>query len=88
MSDLYGLKLEPLANNLVNYGVTENGIAVIELCSDSAGKPLTESSDRSPNTYTHEMMRDLDEAIVKARFDDDVTCIILTGNGASFFSAG
>jgi enoyl-CoA hydratase len=88
MSDLYGLKLEPLSNKLVNYGVTENGIAVIELCSDSAGKPLSESSDRSPNTYTHEMMRDLDEAIVRARFNDDVTCIVLTGNGASFFSAG
>jgi enoyl-CoA hydratase/carnithine racemase len=34
------------------------------------------------------MMRDVDEAIVRARFNDDVTCIVLTGNGASFFSAG
>ena len=40
MSDPYGLKLEPMPNKLVNYGVTENGIAVIELTSDSAGKPL------------------------------------------------
>ena len=40
MSDLYGLKLEPMPNRLVNYGVTENGIAVIELTSDSAGAPL------------------------------------------------
>ena len=68
MSDLYGLKLEPMPNKLVNYGVTENGIAVIELTSDSAGKPLEQASDRSPNTYTHEMMRDIDEAVVKARF--------------------
>ncbi len=45
-------------------------------------------NDRSPNTYTHGMMRDIDEAIVRARFDDSVTCIVLTGNGASFFSAG
>ena len=88
MSDLYGLKLEPMPNKLVNYGVTDNGIAVIELTSDSAGKPLEASNDRSPNTYTHEMMRDIDEAIVRARFNDDVTCIVLTGNGASFFSAG
>ena len=55
MSDLYGLKLEPLPNKLVNYGVTENGIAVIELTSNSAGKPLDGPNDRSPNTvsYTH-----------------------------------
>lgn len=88
MSDLYGLKLEPMPNKLVNYGVTENGIAVIELASDSAGKPFDGPNDRSPNTYTHEMMRDIDEAIVRARFDDDVSCIVITGNGASFFSAG
>ena len=88
MSDLYGLKLEPMPNKLVNYGVTNNGIAVIELTSNSAGQPLDGPNDRSPNTYTHEMMRDIDEAVVKARFNDDVTCIVLTGNGASFFSAG
>ena len=35
-------ELKPMKNNLVNYGVTENGIAIIELCSDSAGEPLTE----------------------------------------------
>ena len=45
MSDLYGLKLEPMPNRLVNYGVTDNGIAVIELTSDSAGAPL-----RAPTT--------------------------------------
>ena len=76
MSDLYGLKLEPMPNRLVNYGVTENGIAVIELTSDSAGAPLEGPNDRSPNTYTHGMMRDIDEAVVRARFDDDVTCIV------------
>ena len=40
MSDLYGLKLEPMPNRLVNYGVTTNGIAVIELTSNSAGAPI------------------------------------------------
>ncbi len=52
MSELYGLKLEPMPNNLVNYGVTENGIAVIELASDSAGAPL-QGDNQGPNTYTH-----------------------------------
>ena len=80
-------EMEPMTNNLVNYGVTDNGIAVIELCSDSTGEPLTEG--KTPvNTYTHSMMRDIDEAVLKARFDDDVTVIMLTGHGEKFFSAG
>ena len=29
-------EMQPMPNNLVNYGVTDNGIAIIELCSDSA----------------------------------------------------
>ena len=80
-------QMEPMQNNLVNYGVTDNGIAIIELCSDSAGEPLSEGKT-SVNTYTHAMMRDIDEAVLKARFDDDVTVIVLTGHGEKFFSAG
>jgi enoyl-CoA hydratase/carnithine racemase len=80
-------ELEPMQNNLVNYGVTDNGIAVIELSSDSSGSPWKEGKT-SVNTYTHEMMRDIDEAVLKARFDDDVTVIVLTGHGEKFFSAG
>ncbi len=71
-----GPKLEPLPNGLVNYGRTDNGIAVIEL------------DDAPANTYTHEMMLDLDQAILKARFDDSVHVIVLTGKGEKFFSAG
>ena len=80
-------ELEPMQNNLVNYGATDNGIAIIELVSDSAGKPWEEGKT-SVNTYTHEMMRDIDEAVLRARFDDNVTIIILTGHGEKFFSAG
>src|SRR5205814_5723085 len=39
-------------------------------------------------TYTHEMMRQLDEAILDARFDTDVEVIVLIGKGEKFFSAG
>ena len=81
------LKLDWMPNRLVRYGTTPNGIAVIELASDAAGKPLADGAS-GPNTYTHEMMRDLDEAILRARFDDNVTVIVLTGNGEKFFSAG
>ena len=80
-------ELQPMPNCLVNYGVTDNGIAVIELASDSAGAPL-EGDNIGPNTYTHEMMSDIDEAVVRARFDDDVAVILLTGRGEKFFSAG
>ncbi|MBV8602698.1 MAG: enoyl-CoA hydratase/isomerase family protein [Candidatus Eremiobacteraeota bacterium] len=44
--------------------------------------------DPPANTYTHEMMRQLDEAILDARFDDGVEVIVLTGAGEKFFSAG
>ena len=45
-------------------------------------------NDPPANTYTHEMMRDLDECILKARFDADVQVIVITGNGEKFFCAG
>ena len=40
------------------------------------------------NTYSHAMMRQLDAAILDARFNDDVEVIILTGAGDKFFCAG
>ncbi len=81
------LHFTPMTNHLVNYATTPNGIAVIELASDAAGAPL-KAGATGPNTYTHEMMRDIDEAVLKARFDDKVFVIVLTGNGEKFFSAG
>jgi enoyl-CoA hydratase len=80
-------KMEAMPNSLVNYGVTDNGIAIIELISDSDGKPLAEG--KTPvNTYTREMWEDIDQAILNARFDGDVTVILMTGHGDKFFSAG
>ena len=60
---------------LVKYRV-ENGVAVIEM------------NDPPANTYTYEMNRELDESILKARFDNNVYVILLTGAGDKFFSAG
>ena len=54
----------------------EGGIAILEL------------NDPPANTYTHEMMRQLDDCILKARFDNEVQVIILRGKGEKFFSAG
>jgi enoyl-CoA hydratase len=44
--------------------------------------------DPPANTYTHEMMRQIDDAVVKARFDKGVEVIVLTGAGEKFFCAG
>src|SRR3989441_10381428 len=60
---------------LVDYGV-DNGLAILEL------------NDPPANTYTYEMMRQLDEAILRARMDDGVHVILLRGKGEKFFSAG
>src|SRR6476646_6523497 len=40
------------------------------------------------NTYSYEMMRELDEAILEARMDAAVHVIVLTGAGEKFFCAG
>jgi enoyl-CoA hydratase/carnithine racemase len=44
--------------------------------------------DPPANTYTHEMMRQLDAHIVTARFDESVEVIVITGAGEKFFCAG
>ena len=45
-------------------------------------------ADPPANTYTHEMMCQLDAAVLKARFDENVNVILLTGLGEKFFCAG
>jgi enoyl-CoA hydratase/carnithine racemase len=44
--------------------------------------------DPPANTYTHEMMRQLDEAVLRARMDGEVDVIVVTGAGDRFFCAG
>ena len=60
---------------LVRYTATD-GIAVIELTNPPA------------NTYSYDMMRQLDDAILQARFDDNVHVIVIRGEGEKFFCAG
>src|SRR5713101_3924790 len=60
---------------LLHYQV-ENGIAILEM------------DDPPANTYTYEMMRQLDEAILRARMDENAHVIVLRGAGEKFFSAG
>ncbi len=52
------------------------------------GIGLITLDDPPANTYTHQMMKQLDEAIVRARFSDGVSVIVVTGEGEKFFCAG
>ncbi len=60
---------------LIHYR-NDGGIAVIEM------------DDPPANTYTYAFNRQLDEAILRARFDDSAHVIVLRGKGDKFFSAG
>lgn len=60
---------------LVN-ATLEGGIALLELNAPPA------------NTYSYEMMRELDAQILTARFDATVHVIVITGAGEKFFCAG
>ncbi len=64
-----------MTDRLVNYR-SESGIAVLELDNPPA------------NTYSHDMMRQLDDAILRARFDTQVHVVVLRGAGDRFFCAG
>lgn len=60
---------------LVNYEV-DTGVALLELNNPPA------------NAYSYEMFRELDEAILSARMDDNVHVLLLRGAGEKFFCAG
>ena len=72
-----GTTLQPTTETraLINYR-TDTGIAILEM------------NDPPANTYTYEMMRQLDDAILRARMDNNVHVIVITGAGEKFFSAG
>jgi len=68
--------LESDGKSLVRYSKEGEHIAVVTL------------GDPPANTYTYEMMRQLDDAILQARMDKQVQVIVLTGGGEKFFCAG
>lgn len=60
---------------LIGYEVND-GIALLTL------------NDPPANTYSYEMMQQLDACILKARMDEGVQVILITGAGEKFFCAG
>ena len=55
---------------------------------DEDGIRILELNNPPANTYSYDMMRQLDEAILRARFDAAVHVILLRGSGDKFFCAG
>ena len=64
-----------MRNGLVEYSAIE-GVGRVELSNPPA------------NAYSYEMMQDIDEAMLAARFDEAVHVIVLSGAGEKFFCAG
>ncbi len=60
---------------LVGYA-TDRGVAVLTL------------NDPPVNAYSYEMFKELDAAILEARFDEDIHVVVLTGHGDKYFCAG
>ncbi|HYA96884.1 MAG TPA: enoyl-CoA hydratase/isomerase family protein [Methylomirabilota bacterium] len=67
--------METSPKELVHYRV-EEGVCVLEL------------DDAPANTYSYEMMQQLDAGILRARMDENVQVIVLRGAGEKFFCAG
>lgn len=64
-----------MSDKLVTYH-TADGVATLTL------------NDPPANTYSYEMLQQLDAAILRARMDESVQVIVLTGQGEKFFCAG
>src|SRR4051794_21519282 len=75
MSESQARTASEAIGNLVQYRV-DGGVAVLTLNAPPA------------NTYSYEMMRELDRSILDARMDGEGKWIVITGNGNKFFGAG
>ena len=52
------------------------------------GLAIIELNDPPANTYSYEMMQEIDAAVLEARMDADVHVIVIRGSGEKFFCAG
>ena len=69
------MSTQPAKQKLIDYAV-DGGVGVITL------------NDPPANTYSYEMMQQLDARILEARMDENVQVIVVTGAGEKFFCAG
>src|SRR5918999_876506 len=66
---------QPAQQRLIDYSV-DRGVALVTL------------NDPPANTYSYEMMQQLDARILEARMDESVQVIVIIGAGEKFFCAG
>jgi len=52
------------------------------------GVMVLELSNPPANTYSYEMMKQLDAHVLDARFDESVHVLLISGAGEKFFCAG
>src|SRR5436853_2066100 len=64
-----------IKRSLIEYRI-ESCVAIVTL------------NDPPANTYSYEMMQQLDARILEARMDESVQVIVITGQGEKFFCAG
>ena len=69
------MSTQPAQQKLIDYSV-DNGVALVTL------------NDPPANTYSYEMMQQLDARILEARMDERVQVIVIIGAGEKFFCAG
>ena len=69
------MSTQPAQKRLIDYSV-DSGLALLTL------------NDPPANTYSYEMMQQLDARILEARMDERVHVIVITGAGEKFFCAG
>src|SRR6266581_2583088 len=68
-------------------GLTKNQIELVQFQVEDRAAILT-LNDPPANTYSYDMMHQLDARILEARMDENVQVIIITGSGEKFFCAG
>jgi len=68
-------RMPMIERSLVEYRI-ESCVAILTL------------NDPPANTYSYEMMQQLDACILEARMDESVQVIVITGSGEKFFCAG
>jgi enoyl-CoA hydratase len=75
MASAQSQRIRVMAHTRITY-TSSNGIALVEL------------NDPPANTYSYEMMQEIDRAVLESRMDAAVHVIVITGAGEKFFCAG
>ena len=82
------LYLYALSRTIATFMTTQAAQQRLIDYSVEAGVALVTLNDPPANTYSYEMMQQLDARILEARTDESVQVIVIIGAGEKFFCAG